>query len=262
MKKVPLLSLLNGKFSGNTSEENYALILCGDVLVNGNRIKNPAEKINPDDEITLAQKQYVSRGGIKLAHAIEKWKIDVRGKVFLDAGSSTGGFTDCLLQHGALCVHAVDVGYNQIDYTLRSDSRVIVHERTNIMLVESLFPEPEIGVADLSFRSIARAASRILDLVTGKKLIALIKPQFETERTNLKKGVLHERKALEETLFSVIAKLESEGSYVHDVLLSPVQGKKGNNEFLFLISRNKIKNSKTVMDKITGLISGIETFTG
>ena len=179
MRKISLLQLLKKKYPEKSDNENYAAVLCGDVSVNNEKIKDPSYKVDPDSEIILNKKKYVSRGGYKIEKALFYWKIDVKGKIILDAGSSTGGFTDCLLQHGARGVHAVDVGYNQLDYKLRSDRRVFVHERENIMKIESLDPEPEIGTADLSFRSIKGAAAKIINLVKENTLIALIKPQFE-----------------------------------------------------------------------------------
>jgi len=257
MKQTPLLSLMNEKYKLNSSEKNYAFILCGNVLVNGDRKRNPGEKIDINSEITITEKKYVSRGGIKLEHALRSWNIDAAGKGFLDAGSSTGGFTDCLLQNGALFVHSVDVGYNQIDYSLRNNSRVILHENTNIMLVDSLSPMPEIGTADLSFRSIVKAASKILDLVTEQKLIALIKPQFETDRSNLNKGVILNRGILEETLNMVIDRLFDEKSYVQAVLKSPVSGRKGNVEFLFLITREESTDKLKIKESLAGIIPDI-----
>ena len=128
--------------------------------------------------------KYVSRGGFKLEKALSEFGMDVTGLVMLDAGSSTGGFTDCLLQNGAKAVHSVDVGFNLLDFKIRNDSRVVVHEKQNIMTLtkEALVPAPQAAVADLSFRSIKGAASHILDLVGDTWLIALIKPQFEVPK--------------------------------------------------------------------------------
>ncbi len=254
MKRSSLLSIMNERFKTRTSEENYALILCGNVYVNGSRIRQPGEKVDLNAEITLSSKRYVSRGGLKLERALDYWKIEVSGKGFLDAGCSTGGFTDCLIQNGADFVHSVDVGYNQMDYSLKKNSRVILHEKTNIMNIESLSPVPSMGVADLSFRSIARAASKILDLVSEKKLIALVKPQFETERDNLQKGVISRLDVLEETLIRVIDRLYEEKSFVQSIISSPVQGMKGNNEFLFLITREELLPSDKLKQSISEII--------
>lgn len=243
MKSASLLSLMNEKYKSNSSEKNYALILCGNVLADGVRIRLPGQKIDINAEISIEEKKFVSRGGLKLEHAIGFWNIGIEGKGFLDAGSSTGGFTDCLLQHGALFVHSVDVGYNQIDYNLRNNKNVILHEKTNIMHIESLDPVPDIGVADLSFRSINRAASKILSLVSERRLIALVKPQFETGSENLKKGIVQSKTVLEETLLKVIDSLFDENAFVLDIIKSPVSGRKGNNEFLFYITGDSPVNT-------------------
>lgn len=236
MRYSSLLSVMNERFPFNRPEENYALIVCGNVLVNNVKMRNSSEKIDPASEIIISEKKYVSRGGLKLEHALGYWGINAAGKVFLDAGSSTGGFTDCLLQHGARYVHSVDVGYNQIDYSLRNDKRVILHEKTNIMEVESLSPVPDIGVADLSFRSIVKAAARIIDLVAEKKLIALVKPQFEARKEHLVRGIVSSDKALEEILIKVAENLSGEGIAVQDAVSSPISGRKGNREFFFFLT--------------------------
>ncbi|MCL2705024.1 MAG: TlyA family RNA methyltransferase [Spirochaetaceae bacterium] len=254
MSNTSLLALLNEHFGKDKAEENYALILCGNVIVNGAKIKDPKQKVDKNARITILKKKYVSRGGYKLEHALDHWKIAAEGKVFVDAGSSTGGFTDCLLKRNALFVHAIDVGYNQIDYSLRNDKRVILHEKTNIMDINSLAPSANIGVADLSFRSIANAASKILDLTTEKKLIVLIKPQFETKKNNLEKGIIESASILKETLLKVIDKLFNEESYIQDIVQSPIKGAKGNREFFFLITREKIEKDK-VKEKLSLLFS-------
>ncbi|MCL2791724.1 MAG: TlyA family rRNA (cytidine-2'-O)-methyltransferase [Spirochaetaceae bacterium] len=252
MSNTSLLALLNKRFGNDKKEENFALILCGNVLVNGAKIKDPKEKVDKNSEITIIKKKYVSRGGYKLEYALDYWKIATEGKVFVDAGSSTGGFTDCLVKRNALFVHSIDVGYNQIDYLLRNNKRVIIHEKTNIMDISTLSPPANIGVADLSFRSITNAASKILDLTIEKKLIALIKPQFETESCNLEKGVIESTLILKETLLAVIDKLFDEESFVQDIVQSPIKGTKGNREFFFLITREKLE--KNEIKKLVSLV--------
>lgn len=248
---------MNEKYKSNSSEKNYALILCGNVLVDGVRIRKPGEKIDLNSDISIEEKKFVSRGGLKLDHAVEYWNIEIAGKGFLDAGSSTGGFTDCLLQRGALFVHSVDVGYNQIDFTLRNSKKVILHEKTNIMDIETLDPQPAIGTADLSFRSINRAASKILSLVSEKKLIALVKPQFETDSSKLEKGIVQSRTVLEETLLKVADSLFEERAFVLDIIKSPVTGRKGNREFFFYISGDKPDNTKKLENKINELVKAL-----
>ena len=237
MKKVPLLTLLKKTYPEYSSDKLYSHILCGEVIVDGGVIKNPKELFPEDTPVVLADKKYVSRGGFKLEKALDIWHIDVKGKVVLDAGSSTGGFTDCLLQHGAALVHAVDSGSNQLDFKLRQNPAVLVREKTNIMDVTALDPQPDIAVCDLSFRSIVHAASHILSLTREKKLIALVKPQFE-ERGLVPgfDGVIKKEEDLRRVLAETERLLAEDNTYITDMIESPILGTKGNREFLCIIT--------------------------
>ena len=158
----------------------------------------------------------------------------------LDAGSSTGGFTDCLLQNGAKAVHSVDVGFNLLDFKIRNDSRVVVHEKQNIMTLakEDLVPAPRAAVADLSFRSIKGAASHILDLVGDTWLIALIKPQFEVPKWQENFfGVIEDPDLMKQTLTNVYENLQQDGVGILRATVSPIKGHKGNTEFLALLEK-------------------------
>jgi len=183
---------------------------------------------------------YVSRGGEKLAGVLDDWKIPVQGRVFLDAGSSTGGFTHCLLLHGAALVHAVDVGYNQMDWRLRNCPLVQVHERTNIMGLEALDPPPVAAVADISFRTLVAPALRIFKLTQGGELIALIKPQFErkyqTDGRQLQQfsGVVSEVE-LGAILSDFALRSSRAGICIQRMEESPLRGGEGNREFLALL---------------------------
>jgi 23S rRNA (cytidine1920-2'-O)/16S rRNA (cytidine1409-2'-O)-methyltransferase len=183
-------------------------------------------------------RRYVSRGGDKLAAAIERWRIPVEGKVYLDAGSSSGGFTDCLLQAGASLVYAVDVGRNQLDYKLRVDPRVVVMERTNIMEVmpEQFAPAVEAAVADLSFRSLRGAAPQILHLTSERYLVALAKPQFEWRQPHADfDGVIRDRQTVTDILSELLGDLEKGSCHVTGIMPSPIPGRTGNREFLLRI---------------------------
>ena len=242
MKKISLLQLLKTRFPDVPHKELYARILCGEVAVDGEHHRNPQTQVPVEAELEFEQRKFVSRGGLKLDAAIRKWRLPVEGRVFLDAGASTGGFTDCLLQHGAGMVHAVDVGYNQLDYSLRTDARVRVAERTNIMHVESLDPLPEAAVADLSFRSLRGAAAHIIGLTGEKWMVGLLKPQFELE------GITKPAEAaddfngvvrVEQTMHiieKVVSFLKEEGLRVEAITESPIAGRKGNREFLLLLT--------------------------
>ncbi|MFW5727366.1 MAG: TlyA family RNA methyltransferase [Spirochaetota bacterium] len=242
MKKIPLLQLLKTRFPDVPHKELYARILCGEVAVDGEHHRNPQMQVSVEAELELEQRKYVSRGGLKLEAAITKWKLPVEGRVFLDAGASTGGFTDCLLQHGARIVHAVDVGYNQLDYSLRSDDRVKVAERTNIMHVQALDPSADAAVADLSFRSLRGAAAHIIGLTGEKWMVGLLKPQFELEgipdpadAADDFNGVVRVEQA-QHILEKVVNFLRDEGLRVEAISESPIVGRKGNREFLLLLT--------------------------
>ena len=248
-----LIKVLTAEFPDYTEKELYSMIMCGEVKVGDETVREAARKINPEANITIAVKRWVSRGGEKLDSAIKTWDINCNGKVVLDAGASTGGFTDCLIHYGAVLVHSVDVGYNQLDYRLRSDSRVNVLERTNIMSVKQLDPAVDFAVADLSFRSIKGAAGHILRLTSENMLIALVKPQFELADTTGFDGVIRDDEVLQKVLFETAAGLESEGVKVNAVISSPIRGGKGNREFLFklqICENEEIGNENIIRDFI------------
>ncbi len=242
MKRQSLLVHLRKEFPDFSKEELYAFILCGDVTVDGERIRDPRHPVSTGATVQFAAaSRFVSRGGEKLEHVIRLWNVPVRGKVFADAGSSTGGFTDCLLQHGAEMVHCVDVGYNQLDYRLRNDARVVIHEKTNIMeLAPADFaPRADAAVADLSFRSLSGAAAHIVSLTREGWLIALAKPQFEIENPPPEfGGVLRDQNEVESVLVRLVEKLISEGLRLRAIQPSPIRGRKGNQEFLLWLERD------------------------
>jgi 23S rRNA (cytidine1920-2'-O)/16S rRNA (cytidine1409-2'-O)-methyltransferase len=187
----------------------------------------------------------VSRGGLKLAHALRAFSISVRGLTALDAGASTGGFTDVLLQSGARTVYAVDVGYGQLAWTLRTDPRVVVMERTNIRTLESL-PEPiDLAVADLSFISLRLVLPAIARLLTTNgEAVVLIKPQFEAGRGQVgRKGVVRDPDVWAEVLRAVLSSAMEGGWRVLGLARSPVRGPAGNVEFLAHLSRDPAAGS-------------------
>ena len=175
MAKLNTVQLLRLKDPSLTKDSAAALVSCRNVYVDGELCTDPKQMFDKNACVEIIFPKYVSRGGFKLEKALFSFNLDVSGLVMLDAGSSTGGFTDCLLQNGAKAVHSVDVGFNLLDFKLRSDDRVIVHEKQNIMTLSDsdLVPKPQAAVADLSFRSINGAASHVLDLVGGTWMVAL-----------------------------------------------------------------------------------------
>jgi 23S rRNA (cytidine1920-2'-O)/16S rRNA (cytidine1409-2'-O)-methyltransferase len=223
-----------------TRSKARAMIMAGDVLVNGLPSLQAGTSVKPADEIALKSKpRFVSRGGEKLDHALEEFDIDVQGFVCADLGASTGGFTDCLLQRGAGKVFAIDVGYGQIDQKLRADPRVIVEERVNARYLESL-PEPiDLVVIDVSFISLSLilpVAARVLK--SDGLCVPLVKPQFEAGRKDVGKGgVVRDPAIHRRVLEQVAGYAEANGFAVAGITTSPIVGPAGNVEFLMKLAR-------------------------
>jgi 23S rRNA (cytidine1920-2'-O)/16S rRNA (cytidine1409-2'-O)-methyltransferase len=212
--------------------------MAGDVTVDGRVVDKPGAKVEEDAAIAVkAVPKYVSRGGLKLEKALDEFGIDVAGMVVVDVGSSTGGFTDCVLQRGARRVYAVDVGYGQLDWRLRSDPRVVVMERTNVRYLGSL-PEPaDLAVMDLSFISLRLVIPAVARLLRpGGRMVALVKPQFEAGREQVGKGgVVRDPGVHRSVLLGLVEWGDREGFGVRMVTVSPIKGPAGNVEFLVLI---------------------------
>lgn len=223
-----------------TRERAQALVLAGKVLVDGRVLTKSGQKVPDGAEVRVAGEAipYVSRGGLKLEHALDAFGIDVAGKVAMDVGASTGGFTDCLLCRGAARVYAVDVGYGQLDLKLRNDARVIVLERNNIRYLPSeLVPERiEIATIDTSFISLRLVIPAVLRFLLrpGGVLVALIKPQFEAGREEASKGggVIRDGRIHDQVCESVSDYARDAGLEVMGITPSPILGPKGNREFL------------------------------
>ncbi len=232
-KKVTLLNLLVEMYPAIERESLYSAVLCGEIRLNGGVVRNPKEMITSDAHIEIQQKRYVSRGGGKLETAFRAWGFPVAGRVFIDAGSSTGGFTDFLLQHGAAGVHCVDVGYNQLDYSLRNDPRVYVHERTNILAFADPVPAADAAVGDLSFRSLSGVVSHILMQTRERWGIFLLKPQFEIRNPREDfNGVLQDDQEIKVVVRDTLMQMAREGIRVRAIVPSAVQGTRGNQEYL------------------------------
>ncbi len=234
--RVALLELLRSRFPIRAEKELYAAVLRGEVTVDGEKVLKPGIPVDPAAAIALRPaRPYVSRGGEKLARALDEWKIDCAGRVFLDAGCSTGGFTDCLLARGAAVVFAVDVGSNALAWRLRTDPRVRVRERTNVMDLRpaDLAPAPHSAVADLSFRSLRRAARHILGLTLERWGIFLVKPQFEWKDPPPDfRGVVQSGLDVRGIVTELLDGLEQEGVHAARAVASPLRGRKGNRELL------------------------------
>ena len=254
-KKVKVIDLLISQYPNMERSSLLALIAAKSVSVDGEGARDSQQTFPEGSMCTIHVSKYVSRGGTKLEHALYTWNIDVNELEFVDAGSSSGGFTDCLLQKGAKKVHCVDVGYNQLDYRLRVDKRVVVHEKTNIMHVDPLIVEVDAAVADLSFRSITGAASHILSLTRQKWMISLIKPQFElTSEQEEFSGVITDPHLLYKTLLSVYDSLKAEGVGLKAIIDSPITGRKGNREFLAFLTLSFGLTKDEFIKEITNLV--------
>jgi 23S rRNA (cytidine1920-2'-O)/16S rRNA (cytidine1409-2'-O)-methyltransferase len=213
------------------------LILAGQVTVNGRPVSKAGAAVSPDDEVVLAvpDHPYVGRGGVKLAYALDAFAIDVSGRDCLDIGASTGGFTDVLLRRGAVRVVALDVGHGQIDWTLRNDPRVLVIEHFNARrLTPADLPGPvDLVVIDVSFISLRQILSVVPPLLRpGADVVALVKPQFEAGRAEVRKGVIHDAEVHARVVEEVRVAAAAVGLTRAASTPSPITGQKGNVEFL------------------------------
>lgn len=222
-------------------EKARGLILAGQVLVDDRVVDKPGTGIPVTGQIRIRGEvlPFVSRGGLKLAHALDTFKIDPAGEVAIDVGASTGGFTDCLLQAGARLVYAVDVGYGQLDWSLRNDSRVVNLERTNIRKLDAaqLAEPPRLAVIDASFISLDKVLPPTLQLLAVPAVVvALIKPQFEVGRGQVGKGgVVRDASKHAEVVEKIQLMAENLRCRVLGVVPSPILGPKGNREFLIAL---------------------------
>jgi 23S rRNA (cytidine1920-2'-O)/16S rRNA (cytidine1409-2'-O)-methyltransferase len=212
-----------------------AILLAGSISVDGATVTKPGALVSPGATIeVLRRPRYVSRGGDKLAHALATFAIDVTGLTCIDVGASTGGFTDCLLQNGARRVYAVDVGYGLLDYTLRTDERVVVMERTNARDLEPLPEVCDLATFDVSFIGVEKVIPAVCrPLKPGAGLIVLLKPQFQARRDEVgKKGVVKDPLVHAAVIGRFIAWTARHGLRLLGLTRSPVIGPAGNREFL------------------------------
>lgn len=220
-------------------QKAQALIMAGEVYVNGQKQLKAGASVAEDDTIEVREKRplrYVSRGGLKLEKAMELWPITLEGRTCADIGASTGGFTDCMLQNGAKLVYAVDVGYNQLDWRLRTHPQVVCMERTNARyLTAEQIPEPlDFFSVDVSFISLNLILPALRPLIKdGGQAVCLIKPQFEAGKDKVgKKGVIRDPAVHLEVLEQFLIHAVSAGFTVKDITFSPIKGPEGNIEYL------------------------------
>lgn len=247
-RKVRLDHMLVARGAAETRAKAQALLMAGAVRVNGQVQTKPGLMVAEHAEIVVSSSlPYVSRGGQKLAHALDTFGLSPASRLALDVGASTGGFTDVLLQRGARLVYAVDVGYGQLDWRIRNDERVVVLERTNIRTLQQLPPAPrhhhppfstpiqaEAITIDVSFISLRLVFPAIRRLMAPEAwIVALVKPQFEAGRDAVGKGgVVRDPHIHRQVLHQVIAAAEAYGLFAHGITRSPLMGPAGNKEFL------------------------------
>lgn len=243
MKERLDVMLVNRGFAASR-EKAKAIIMSGIVYVDGQREDKAGstfdEKVNI--EVKGATLKYVSRGGLKLEKAIKHFDVTLERKVCMDVGSSTGGFTDCMLQNGAVKVYAVDVGHGQLDWKLRNDERVVCMEKTNIRYVtpDQIEELAEFASIDVSFISLTKVLGPVKELLTPKgEIVCLIKPQFEAGREKVgKKGVVRDRRVHEEVIRMVMEFASSIGFVLCNLEFSPIKGPEGNIEYLLHLSKD------------------------
>lgn len=221
-----------------------AMIMAGKILVNGQKVDKAGTLIAPDAEIRILGEEmpFVSRGGLKLQKALDVFKIILSGKIAVDVGASTGGFTDCMLQHGAKKVYAIDVGYGQLAWKLRSNVQVVNMERTNIRNVtrKDFYDELDFVSIDVAFISLEKVLPVVYDLLKNSgEVVALIKPQFEAGREHVgKKGVVKDKKIHAAVIEKVLNFAASVGFGIRGLDFSPVKGPEGNIEYLAYLSKD------------------------
>ncbi|OGW03760.1 MAG: RNA methyltransferase [Nitrospinae bacterium RIFCSPLOWO2_01_FULL_39_10] len=242
MPKRRLDNLLLERGIVQSRERAKGLILSGDVRVNGNPVNKAGTLIDENAEIEITKDiPYVSRGGLKLEKAIKEFNINVKDKVAIDVGASTGGFTDCLIQYGAKKVYAVDVGYGQLAWKLRNDPRVVIIERKNVRYIKpSDIGEPvDIATIDVSFISLKLVLPVVKNLLKENgEIIALIKPQFEVGKGEVGKGGIVKDEEKHKKVISEIKSFAIDSGFkVLNVTESPIAGQKGNVEFLIYLQK-------------------------
>ncbi|MBE9069960.1 TlyA family RNA methyltransferase [Leptolyngbya cf. ectocarpi LEGE 11479] len=236
----------------DSRQQAQRCIRAGEVKVNETIIDKPGTVIKDDAVVVLKQKSpYVSRGGEKLAKALKEFGVEVDGRICLDGGISTGGFTDCLLQNGAKQVYGIDVGYGQVAWKLRQDPRVILRERTNLrhLISEELYEEnaqrPDLGVMDVSFISLTKVLPAFWNLMAGvRECVLLVKPQFEVGREKIgKKGVVRDPKDHSSAIWQVYIAAQRLGWHSKGLTWSPIRGPAGNTEYLLWLTAGETETT-------------------
>jgi 23S rRNA (cytidine1920-2'-O)/16S rRNA (cytidine1409-2'-O)-methyltransferase len=253
-ERLDILLVKRGFFE--TREKAKASIMAGNVFIDGLRFDKSGERVSTSACIAIKGDAlpFVSRGGLKLDKAIKKFAINLKDTVCLDIGASTGGFTDCMLQNGAQKVYAIDVGYGQLAWKLRTDSRVVCMERTNIRYVLStdIGELCDFASIDVSFISLSKVLPAVLNLLKDSgNLVALIKPQFEAGRDKVgKKGVVRDKSTHKEVIINVINFFRKEGINIIGLEFSPIKGPEGNIEYLIYVTKNKTIYTQEINEEL------------
>ncbi|MDM5265148.1 MULTISPECIES: TlyA family RNA methyltransferase [Bacillus cereus group] len=263
VKKVSLWKLLidQGFFEDRKTATSW--IMSGKVMVNNQRAANAGEQVKEDSTIQVKgiDLKYVGKGGLKLEGALADFNINVNGKVALDTGASTGGFTDCLIQHGAAKVYAIDVGFGQLAGKLRVDNRVVNMEKMNIgdVLPEHLKPKPEIASVDLSYLSLKKGIPIISKLMASNgDMLCLVKPLFEVEDSSIRRsGEIHDNRVYENVLYDLVNFVEDFNLNCIGITHSQVTGNKGTREFFMWISMDASKLRRNIDLDISNAIQAV-----
>ncbi|MBB6625189.1 TlyA family RNA methyltransferase [Clostridium gasigenes] len=260
IKKERIDILLVEKGIITSRERAKTNIMAGKIFVNGHRVDKVGEKVDVDAEIIFKGEEipYVSRGGLKLEKAMKSFNIILEDKVCMDIGASTGGFTDCMLQNHASKVFAVDVGYGQFAWKLRTDERVVCMERTNIRYVtpEEIGEKLDFASIDVSFISLKTIMPATVNLLKEDgEIVALIKPQFEAGRDKVgKKGVIRDINVHKEVVTKIVDYLISKELNILGISYSPIKGPEGNREYLVYFTKNKEKPSNFKIEQIDEIV--------
>lgn len=260
LSKIRLDLLLCEKGYYNSREKAKAAIMSAEVYINNICIEKAGTLVADDCSIEIKDNKnpYVGRGGLKLKRALDIFNIDVKDKVFLDIGASTGGFTDCLLKNGAKKIYAIDVGYGQLDYSLRIDERVTVLERTNFRYLscDEINEKADGFVMDVSFISILKLMDNLKNFLKYDAFgILLIKPQFESSKEQIeKKGIIKNALTHKNVLKNVATSLIDKGYFIRNITYSDIKGAKGNIEFLYYVTLNQEDNMCDLNSKIDAIV--------
>ena len=270
MAKERLDVLLVQRGLSTSREKARAVIMAGDVFVNGQREDKPGTSFDESKieqlEIRGEQLPYVSRGGLKLAKAVQDFGLTLSGKVCMDIGASTGGFTDCMLQNGAVKVYSVDVGHGQLDWKLRSDERVVCMEKTNFryMVRDDIADDLDFASVDVSFISLTKILIPARKLLKAQgQMVCLIKPQFEAGREKVgKKGVVRDAHVHEEVVKKIFDFADLVGFKILNLDYSPIRGPEGNIEYLIYLEKDSNRDTEVAgideaagNHQLTGIVS-------